>query len=332
MEDRLRGDCLKQVIETLLVERGFHKYVAKNVGEALVETSLFGIDSHGIRLLPKLLQRAKGKLININSPNISLLHASSSISIYDAQLLPGQSVMADLAHHGVEKASVDGIAHLIVKNSTHFGALFPYLNYVASQGFVCLAGSNSLRSMAAYGSTWPNLGNNPFGFSFPVKDSNPFIFDSSCAVMSFGKRAILAKSGFGDSKECFVRNSQIDDQTVRESLSVADSLEEIAIPFGGYKGASVAILIELLGGLLAGGPYGKNVETDRLGVFSGQTQFMLVLNPRVYSQMEISVSAKEFLDDLSASGHLRLPSARAFATYADRCKNGIPIPSDLDFS
>ena len=59
---------LKDICNKLLISLGIENAIAKEVADCLIQTSLRGIDSHGIRLLPHYTRVAKSGRIN-KEPN-----------------------------------------------------------------------------------------------------------------------------------------------------------------------------------------------------------------------------------------------------------------------
>ena len=65
------------------MSEGIGKAIVHEVAECLIQTSLRGVDSHGIRLLPHYIRVAKSGRIN-KEPNCSFTKTSPTTGIYDA--------------------------------------------------------------------------------------------------------------------------------------------------------------------------------------------------------------------------------------------------------
>ena len=187
-EVRCSCEELRTLTVEILLAHGAHQDIARDAAEAICRSSLRGIDSHGIALLPRILERVAepaGRRCQLSEPCVVQLEAPA-VAVLDARLSPGQHACLVAARLAAEKAKQCGIALVLVKNSTHFGAAAAFLEELLNNRLVGAVGSNSTPSMAILNSKLPNIGNCPFGFCAPVADGPDFLFDFCCAVMSFG--------------------------------------------------------------------------------------------------------------------------------------------------
>ena len=74
---------LQDICNKLLISVGIQKAIAYEVAECLIQTSLRGVDSHGIRLLPHYIRVAESGRIN-KKANCSFNQTSPTSGIYDA--------------------------------------------------------------------------------------------------------------------------------------------------------------------------------------------------------------------------------------------------------
>ena len=251
---------LEDLCLNLLTAQGADASVAQDVTFSLLISSLRGIDSHGLALLPKILSRSESGRSQMGQP-AEVLGSTNHLpmAVVDAHLSPGQHACLFSARVAKQKAKQYGVGLVTVRDSTHFGCCTPFIVEVLKERFIAFVGSNSARSMAAFGAQAANLGNNPFGVGAPVQGGRDFIFDSSSAVMSFGNLANYRRLGIPVPDNAFIRPEEAGkDDAVYE---IAGSLTEVALPFGHYKGASVAMLIEIFSGLLSLGNFGSRTET-----------------------------------------------------------------------
>lgn len=325
----VKSDKLEAYCRQYLVMAGADTAVADDVSWSLIQTSLRGIDSHGIVQLPKIVERVKAGRSQINSPATFVGgHSSSNVKVLDANLTPGQHSCLVAARHAADLAEKAGIAMISVRNSTHFGACTPYVIELSNRHFVAIAGSNSTQSMAAFGADFANLGNNPFGFAVPVADGEDIVFDSSSAVMSFGRLAkILADTGELP-PSAFIKNKKA---SVGDNVyEIAGDLEYLANPFGGYKGASIAILIEVLSGILSGGNFGRNTEISDGVNFRGPSHFVIAIHPEFFDVGNLAERMSKYLDDIKqGSSEVRLPGASGQKIKQTRERQGIPVSTEL---
>lgn len=185
--------------------------------------------------------------------------------------------------------------------------------------------------MAAFGAKFVNLGNNPFGFGSPLKDGKYFIFDFSSAVMSFGKLAKYKNQRIPIPENAFIKPEKTPgkDNAVYE---IAGALTEVALPFGAYKGASMAIAIEVLSGILSDGNFGSRTEIMKDGKFLGPSHFVLAINPALIlgSIEKFQGLMQKYIRDIrNDKPGIRLPGDRGDKVETERRNNGIPLSRNL---
>jgi LDH2 family malate/lactate/ureidoglycolate dehydrogenase len=142
-----------------------------------------------------------------------------------------------------------------VRNANHFGAIAPYCFLAAQEGFATIIGSNASTTIAPTGGRATRLGNNPLAIGVPRPGGRPVILDMAMSVVARGKiRAALE------------RGERIPDTwaTDREGKATTDpksALEGFLLPFGGYKGYGLALMVDLLAGVLSGAAYLTHVNS-----------------------------------------------------------------------
>lgn len=325
----IRPAIAEESIRKVLVANGANDRVATDVADALVRASLRGIDSHGIELLPSILKRVEAGRCQLSRP-IQAINENTERAcvVFDANLAPGQHAGMAMARAAADRAKRFGIGMACVRNSTHFGAVAPYVEFIVENGMVGFVGSNSTPSMAAFGATFPNLGNNPLGFGAPVKDGPDLVVDFSCGVMSFGRLAKLQADGQPVPQDAFIKPTDIpQDGPVYE---IAGDLKWAALPFGGYKGASIAMMIEVLSGVLSGGNFGMKTETMDGGTFRGPSHFAMAFSPNAFGIVDVAKQMETYVNDIAGqNATLRIPGDRASRVIDERSAAGIKVSQDL---
>jgi LDH2 family malate/lactate/ureidoglycolate dehydrogenase len=333
MDRSVTAEAFERYARGLLLEIGAAAVVAEDVAWATVESSLCGVDTHGVTMLLRILKRAEAGRSQLLLPATLVGDSDNAVAVLDARLTPGQHSTMAAAREAAARAKRFGVGYVAARNSTHFGSSVPFLRHLASERLAGMVGSNSLRSMAAFGLKRANLGNNPFGFVVPADPGPDFVFDASAAVMSFGRRAQRLGNGESLPEDAWLTpEGPVDDLGVCE---VADSLEQLAVPFGGFKGASVAVFVELLAGLLPRGQVGAATETISGDEFFGPGHFVLAFDPRVMGTRTFAADVRAYLDGIHrGSNDVRIPGERLARVRAARAVEGIPMDeaflSELD--
>lgn len=328
---RLPADQLRRGFTAVLEAAGAHPVVAADIAHALVTSSLRGIDSHGVNLLPRILSRVEAGRSQLIRPAADVSpRPGLPVAVLDADLAPGQHAGLAAARLAVDRARQFGIGLVCVRNSTHFGSCAPYVLEVVEAGMAAFVGSNSTMSMAAFDAPFVNLGNNPLGIGAPVDGGPDLVVDFSCGVMSFGRLNKLKAAGQPVPEDAFVRPQlRPGGDPIYE---VAGSLEWAALPFGGYKGASIALLVELLSGVLGGGHFGADTETIKDGRFQGPSHFVLAVDPGplLGDRAVLAARMRSYVDAITdGDPSVRVPGMNAAAIADERGGQGVPVAADL---
>ena len=225
---------------------------AELVADCLVKADLMGVKSHGI-------QRAKLYMDGIakggTTPECHMKEESNfpGGALYDAKGALGIVVAERAMRIAIEKAKVNGIGITGVHNSNHCGTMRYYTDMAAAEGMIGFATSNAASMMVPFGSREPFFGTNPIAVSIPT-GKEPLVLDMATSVVARGKIIIANKNG-----ESIPEGWAID----KDGNSTTDSaaaLEGFVLPFGGPKGSGLAMIADILCGVLVNGAYGPHVN------------------------------------------------------------------------
>ncbi len=241
---------LRNFAGEVLRKAGVRGDVAGHVAEGLIQTSLRGVDSHGVRLLPHYLEGVKKGRIN-PAPNYKFKKTGLSTGLLDADHTFGHAAGIEAAKKAVRLADEAGTGYVAVYNSSHFGAAANYALEIARHDMIGMSFTNTDALIKTYAGKKPFLGNNPICFAAPCKDEEPFCLDMATSIVTFNKVKQLregnlpAPSGIGADKY----GADTSDPNKITAL----------LPIGGYKGYGLSMMVEILCSLLTGMPYGPHI-------------------------------------------------------------------------
>lgn len=241
---------LLKFAKKVLLKAGVREDVAGYVAEGLVQTSLRGVDSHGIRLLPHYLDGAKNGRIN-PKPNYKFKKTSASTGLFDADHTFGHAAGMEAAKKAIELAKKAGSAHVAVYNSSHFGAAAYYALEIARHDMIGMSFTTTDALVKTYAGKRPFLGNNPVCFTAPCSGEEPFCLDMATSVVTFNKIRQLREEG---------RQAPSGVGSNKDGLETTDpNAISMLLPIGGYKGYGLSLMVEILCSLLTGMPYGPHI-------------------------------------------------------------------------
>jgi LDH2 family malate/lactate/ureidoglycolate dehydrogenase len=193
------------------------------------------------------------------SPGLARLNGDGAMGYYPA---------AEAMRVAVGLARKSGLGAAGVHNGNFFGAGAYYVNLAAEAGMIGLALSNSFPKVAAHGGLRAVLGTNPFAFGAPRRNGEHLLFDMATSAMAGST----------------LRAAQTNGDAPAESLTSAGAL----LPFGGAKGFGLALMVEILAGLLTGAGFGAGVASmyNELGKPGRNGHLMIAIDPSCFTPLD----------------------------------------------
>ena len=226
----------------------------------------------------------------------------------------------------VKLARDQGIAALALVRTHHFAALWIEVEALASQGLAAFAFTAYKPAVAPPGGRAPFFGTNPMAFGWPRAEGPPMVFDQASAAMARGEVMIAARDGHQLPPGVGI------DKEGRPTNDPKEVLEGAMLPFGGYKGAAIALMIELLVGPLIGerASFEAAAADNNDGGPPRGGELMLAIDPARFGDPEGWAAHGEavFAKLLEQDG-VRLPGSRRQANRRETPKGGIEIPASL---
>jgi delta1-piperideine-2-carboxylate reductase len=299
-------DQLGGLIESALKRGGMSEANVKPVAETMLSCERDGVRSHGLLRLPGFVRSMQvGWADGQAQPRV--IETAPSLCVVDAQNGFAQVCLALVRDQLMDMARVTGTAVLLTRNSHHFAALWPDLEPFADAGFVALTCVNSKKRMAAWGGTKPIIGTNAVAFACPRAGQLPLIWDQSSSVLSQGDVLLAANAGrqVAPGVGC-----NAEGQPTTSPAAILDG--GALLPFGGNKGASIAVMVEILAAALTGAPFGFEDESPgATATTSKGGQFLLLVDPsRAGSRFGERVNM--LVGAVLEAGAARLPGDRRY--------------------
>ncbi|WP_319568815.1 Ldh family oxidoreductase [Cohaesibacter marisflavi] len=223
------------------------------------------------------------------------------------------------------KARRNGVAVLAIRNSHHFSALWPDVEGFAQNGLIALSMVNSMACTVPFDGTKAIVGTNPIAFATPVEGDLPLVADMATSAMANGDVQIASQKGLS-----IPPNHGVDRNG--EPTTDADAVLDggALLTFGGYKGSSISLMIELLCAALTGGKFSFEVDwSAHPGAQTPHTgQLIIVIDPDFGRVNSFSSRAALLLQELERAGVSRLPGQRRHKQREVSLRDGIQMKSD----
>jgi delta1-piperideine-2-carboxylate reductase len=318
----------REIARAALTAHGCDAPNAAAVADTIARAERDGAASHGLFRLPGYIASLdSGKVNGASRPHLS--NRAPSVLHVD-----GDGGYAPVAHHLMaaplaEAAKAQGVALAAVTNTHHFSALWAEVELLAELGVAALACVSFKPALPPAGGVKPLYGTNPMAFAWPRPGPNhggdPVVFDQASAVMARGEVMIAARDGHDLPPGAGIGPDG------KPTTDPNEVLKGALLPFGGYKGASLAMMIELLAGPLIGESLSiEAAETDRPdGGPPRGGEFILAIDPsRTRGDSGWAAHAERLFTEIAAQEGARLPGEGRAARRARVAEHGIEIAED----
>jgi L-2-hydroxycarboxylate dehydrogenase (NAD+) len=229
---------------------------AMQAAEVLACADLRGIDSHGVARLHSYFDMLTLGRINPR-PEIKVLRSTPSTATIDGDNGLGLVVGPQANRFAMDMAERSGSGWVSVQNTNHYGIAGYYVLKALERELIGWAMTNSTKLVAPLWGAERMLGTNPIAIGFPGKEEPPIVIDMATSAAAYGKIEIARRRG-----EPIPEGWAIDS----EGHATNDPNEMVAggalLPLGsdrergGHKGYSLAIMVDVLCGVLSGANWG----------------------------------------------------------------------------
>jgi LDH2 family malate/lactate/ureidoglycolate dehydrogenase len=236
-----------------LTRGGMRAEEAADAARILVLADLFGLRTHGISRIPQYLDRVRLGGIDPQAV-VQVERVAAALAIVHGRNGIGPLVGMRGLDAALEGARLAGIGAAMVRGSNHFGPIMPYAFLGAEEGFATIIASNATTTIAPWGGRDTRLGNNPLGIGVPNPGGDPVILDMALSVAARAK--IREHAARGEP----MPEGWATDAEGRPTTDAAAALKGFLLPVGGHKGYGLAVMVDLLAGLLSGAAYLTHVR------------------------------------------------------------------------
>jgi LDH2 family malate/lactate/ureidoglycolate dehydrogenase len=226
---------------------------AATVAQALVDADLRGIPSHGSLLVPMYVERLQKGSVSTRTSSEVVLDAGA-VAVLDAHHALGVLSADEAMALAIEKARAHGLGAVAVRRAFHFGGAFRYVQTAAAAGMIGVAAANTRPLMPAPGGARAAVGNNPLAFGIPRAGGEPLVLDMALSEAALGKIRLAAAEGRA------IPPTWATDADGVATTDPAAAIAGLLLPAAGHKGYGLALIVDVLTGVLSGGSSGAAVR------------------------------------------------------------------------
>ena len=288
-------DQLRTLGKRVLVDNGLSCKAADGVVDSMLEADMNGVSTHGIRMLPGYVSRLQSGQFSVE--NAEITKQTPAFTAIDAKNCVGAISAIKATERAIEKASEYGVHTVFVKRCNTYGPAFYYVELIAQKGLIGFTCSNSPAAMPAANGLEQMIGTNPFAFACPTATQGNVVVDMATSI--------VAKSRFETARlngELLQPGWALDKDGNPTTDPVA-AIKGFVLPMAGYKGYGIAIILDMISGLLSGAAYlnkvGRFYSKDDAGMNVGH--MFMAIDPRVVFEGDFYNEADCFVNTLRSS-------------------------------
>jgi len=307
-------DEILDLAKKTLLANGCDDETSSILANLIMKAERDGSLAHGLFRLPAYVAGLKsGKINGKARPEVKKV-SPSVIKVF------GNSCLAPIVLNKglpelIKAAKENGVAVLAINNSHHMAAMWPETEAIAEEGLVAFGCTSYKPSVAPAGATKPLFGTNPISFAWPRPGKTPVVYDMATASMAMGEVQVAKREGH---KVPLGTGLTKDGKDTTDPAEIANG--GVLLPFGGYKGSGIAMMVELLAGALVGDnfSYETAAKDNNDGGPPSGGEFILAMSPEILAGSGWDKHADQFFDKMKSMDGVRLPGERRHKNRLDK--------------
>ena len=321
---------LTDLVVAALLRAGVARARAELIAESAIDSDLGGRASHGVvRIAGYLAKAGRGGIDRTAEP--ALIQDNGTVFAIDARNGFGQLAFALAVDMAAERSRERGVSCGTIRNLNNAGALGYFARRATRAGQIAIVAGNATPAMPPYGGRAARLGTNPLCVAIPATDGSSPVLDMATSAASKGTIRQAARRGTPIPSDWAL---------TAEGAPTTDpnaALEGLLLPFGGAKGYGIALMVEILSGVLSGAGIGDEVRPlGDVASPSNAGAFVLTLSPDAFMpRAEFDLRLAALLakirgsDPLPGFERVLVPGDRYWEERERRLRDGIAIPAEL---
>ncbi|HEU4921574.1 MAG TPA: Ldh family oxidoreductase [Burkholderiales bacterium] len=238
-------ETLREQVAALYRAVGLPEEHAALVADTLVRADMWGHSSHGVMRAPWYLDRVRNGVMKPVTDAVRVVD-SGAIAVVDGREGVGQVIARDAMLEAIARAKRHGVGVVSVRNSNHHGALGYFTRLAAQAGCIGMLAANGGPAMAPWGGKRMAVGTNPWSIAAPAGRYPPMMLDIANTVVARGKIFLARQKGAPIPEHWAL------DAEGRRTTDPVAALAGVILPMAEHKGYAIALMIDVLAGVLSG--------------------------------------------------------------------------------
>lgn len=277
MSIRVPFETVKATIKQAFLNEGIPEDVAEECARTHAETSLDGVESHGLNRVPRFVDYVRRGWVD-PAAKPELVGGKGAVECYDGHYGPGITNARFAMRRACELAREHGIGCVSLRDTTHWMRGGTYAWQAAEEGFIGICWTNTESSMPLWGSTECSVGNNPFCMAIP-RESGPIVLDMAMSQYAWGKLGVYRLAG----RDLPYPGGFDAEGNLTSDPGVIEETRRI-LPTGYWKGSGMAIALDLAAAAMAAGKSGADMDREGRGSCTGACQIFIAYDPYLFGE------------------------------------------------
>jgi LDH2 family malate/lactate/ureidoglycolate dehydrogenase len=291
---------------------GYHNDEARIIADHVIDAAMCGYEYSG---LAKILNVFESEHFRLPRRSIKVLRETEISLAFDGGNNVGMLALFHAAQATIKKTVAHGIALVSVTNAWMSGRGAYYVEMIAKHGLVAIHTASSSPLVAPPGGTRPVLGTNPIAIAVP-SSRGPIVLDMGTSAYMMTE--VMLRERLGELLPEGVALGPGGKPTRDPTAARRGAL----LPFGGYKGFGLALMMQALG-LLAGS--GLDAESDYGYLFVAFRPDLFGPADTFERQVTQLIERIKTTPRQPGVDDIRVPSERAFRSRERALREGLEI-------
>ena len=299
-------DEIYTLAKNTLIHNGCDEINAEAVAKTVTYAERDGSVSHGLFRIPGYVAALRSKKAKGNSRPTIDYRTQNTIRVDGDYGFAPMAIQVGIPAL-IEITNKHGVGVLAITNTHHFAALWHETEALAENNLIGIACTAYMPSVAPAGATKPLFGTNPISFAWPRKNNTPVVYDMATASMAMGEVQVAARDGH---KVPMGTGLNKDGEKTDDPSQIVNG--GVLLPFGGYKGSAIAMMVELLAAGLVGDMFSFEAKAadNKDGGPARGGEFIMAFSPQLIAGDGWNEHAEKFFEQMESMDGVRLPGQR----------------------
>lgn len=318
---------LRDTLYKLFLKYNFTDTKAHLLANEYTESTLVGVNSHGINRVPLFVEYIKKGIVKVDA-EAEKKEVFGSIERWDGKAGPGIINATKCTNRAVELAKEHGMGMVALRNTNHWMRGGTYGRQAADLGCISIFFTNTQANMPPWGGIESRIGNNPLIVSIPRKEGH-IILDMSISQFAFGKINEYKLQG---KKLPFPGGW--DDNNILSDDPEKILANERGLPIGYWKGSALSIILDMLATLLSAGDSTYKISMKEYE--TGISQIYLCIYPKIFNDKNLQeqlineiINYTHDVRPMNIGDKIYYPGERSAATRNKNMKEGILVDKSI---